>query len=103
MGKSTNGPGMEDCAVFAQEIERLTQYSVTLLVELDGSPDAAGWRVHALETRGGSVNPSEARSVSATVRWPHREYATFAGAVFSVLAWLDSLIAQDRFQEIVTE
>lgn len=100
MGKPTNGPGMEDCAVYAQEITRLTQYSLTLLVELDGSCDEPRWRVHALAARGGSVNPSEGRSVSATVLWPHREYATFAGAVFSLLAWTDSLIAQDRYQEI---
>jgi hypothetical protein len=100
MGKSTNGPGMADCAVYAQEITKQTQYSVTLLVELDGSQDDARWRVHALGTRGGSIDPLEGRSVSATVLWPHREYATFSGAVFCVLAWLDSLIAQDRFQEI---
>jgi len=103
MGKSSNGPDLADCALYACEIQNQTGYSVTLLLDLDGCSVAPRWRIHALAALGGSVNPSTSRSVSATLLWPHREYATFSGALFCLLAWLDSLIAQDKFQAVVTE
>jgi len=91
---------MQDCAIYAIEIQKQTGYSLTLLVETDGSSASPRWRMHALAVRGGSVEPVAARSVSSTVLWPHRDHKTFEGALFSLLAWTDSLIAQDTFQDI---
>jgi hypothetical protein len=102
MGKSEHGPDMQDCCTYLSEIQSQTGYSLTLLMEPDGSSVSARWRVCALAVKGGSVEPTAARSVSASVLWPHRDYKTFEGALFSLLAWTDSLIAQDTFQQITT-
>jgi hypothetical protein len=52
--------------------------------------------------KGGSVEATAARTVAASALWPHRDFKTFEAALFSLLAWTDSLIAQDTFQDIVT-
>src|SRR5678809_812511 len=59
-------------------------------------------RKHALAVKGGSVEATAARTVAASALWPHRDFKTFEAALFSLLAWTDSLIAQDTFQDIVT-
>ena len=41
MGKSESGPDMQDCATYLSEIQKQTGYSLTLLVELDGSSVSA--------------------------------------------------------------
>jgi hypothetical protein len=102
MGKLESGPDMLDCATYLSEIQKQTGYSLTLLVELDGSSVSARWRIHALAVKGGSVEATAARTVAASALWPHRDFKTFEAALFSLLAWTDSLIAQDTFQGIVT-
>jgi hypothetical protein len=101
MGKPTSGPDMQDCCLYMREIERQTGYSLFILLELDGSGDGPRWRVFVSATPPGGLKEGWSEGLGAGFLWPHRDHKTFEGALFSGLAWTDSLIAQARFQKVL--
>lgn len=100
MGKSTNGPDMLDVLQYIQAVEETTGQRVILLMESDGAGAGPLWRVHAFTSPRDLALLGESKGVGATIRWPDKHHKEMAAALFSLIAWLDGLWAQEKFQEI---
>ena len=97
MGKSTNGPDVTDVCMFVAEVQRQQQCEITMLLEFDGSGLRPLVYVHVLGTPKGNLPGSKDGIVAATGKYPHREWATFEGMLFALVARLDALYGQDDF------
>lgn len=101
MGKSTNGPDMQDCLLYLREIEESQQCSVTVMMEPDGFGSAPRWRIHVLGVAKMPTVTGHEAGVAAYAHWPHRESATFEGALFKCLALLDAEFGRREFQQVL--
>jgi hypothetical protein len=99
MGKSTSGPDMMDCLHYMRDIERVTEYSLFILMECDGYGVGPRWRVFVSATPPGGLKEGWSEGLGAGFLWPNRDFKTFEGALFGGLAWTDSLIAQAKYQK----
>jgi hypothetical protein len=101
MGKSENGPDMQDCCLYLADIEQQTGWRVTALLERAGYGAGSFWLIHVLAIRGRPGEVEESAGVSVAMRWPHREHATFSGAMYAAIAALDGEIGRKVFQEVL--
>lgn len=97
MGKSGNGPDMQDCSAYIAEMSRARPCSISVLLEPDGSVGGCGWRGFVLAAVGASVVAKDAPCVSVSFRFPHRSAKTFEGALFNALVQADALLAREEF------
>jgi hypothetical protein len=97
MGKSTNGPDWEDIRIYTREIEKNTRCTVTLIWDIDGFGDGPRWRIHAMAMPKEPDDPAMVRGVGVFGYWPHRDFRSLEGCVFTLLARLDAEIGRDEF------
>ncbi len=100
MGKHTNGPDWNDIGTYAKSISDTSESFVCLLLDFDGSNVVPRWRITAFTQPKSPYVLAEGNGYGASALWPHREHLTMEGAVFNLLATLDSMIARDRFLDI---
>jgi hypothetical protein len=103
MGKLGNGPDMQDCSLWAKELEENHNCTITVLLELGGSIVGSHWLVHALAVPRGALNAREEAMPAVYVRFPHRDHKTFEGALFQLLVLLDAEFAKAEFRKIVNQ
>ncbi len=97
MGKSDNGPDMQDCAQYLSLIEKQNGVITTVILTSDGSRYGQGWLLHVLSVVEGDLTGQSGRGVGTTGRWPHREHRTFEGALYGLLAAHDAALSRQDF------
>lgn len=102
MGKSTNGPDWEDIRIYVREIQKNCKCTVTLIWAIDGFGDGPRWRIHAMATAQEPVVESGGRGVGVYAYYPHRDFRSLEGCVFTLLARLDAEIGREEFIRIIT-
>ena len=89
MGKSDNGPDMQDCNLMMVALGELHGVNVSLVVQPDGGSGTASLELVAIATQRDGTKAAPLRSVSRKHHWPNVDSKTFEGAVYKLLHELD--------------
>jgi hypothetical protein len=101
MGKPTSGPDWEDIRIYMGEMRKHNKCTITLIWDCDGFGDVPRWRIHAMATPQTNNDPSMVRGVGVYAHYPHREFLSLEGCVFTLLARLDAEIGRETFQRVL--
>jgi hypothetical protein len=101
MGKSENGPGMQDCAMYLNQIQTGTNSQVSILIEV-AEKDGGGTLSYALVACSRDLTvDGPAWSCSVTGKWPCKKHKTFESCLFWALGSVDAEIGRMTFQEVL--
>lgn len=89
MGKSDNGPDMQDCNLMMVAIGELHGVNVSLTVRPAGGSDMAAVEIVAVAVQRNAREAVRLNSVSRKHHWPNVDSKTFEGAVYKLLHELD--------------
>lgn len=92
MGKLVIGPCWTDVTTLWWEIEKAHSCSISVLLDLDGSVGGCGVFASAVALKKRPVSLEDAALAHGTMRYPHREAATFEIGLFKLLYSLEHLI-----------
>jgi hypothetical protein len=98
MGKSMSGPDWEDIRIYMGEITKHNKCTVTLIWDCDGFGVVPRWRIHAMGSPKQPDDPGMIRGVGVYAYYPHRDFMSLEGCVFTLLARLDAELGRAEFQ-----
>jgi hypothetical protein len=101
MGKSMSGPDWEDIRIYMGEISKHNKCTVTLIWDCDGFGDVPRWRIHAMASPNSPDNPAFTVGVGVYAHYPHRDFKSLEGCVFTLLARCDAEIGRAQFQRVL--
>lgn len=99
MGKSENGPGMLDCAMYLEEIQKNTDSRISVLLEADGAFVGSRICYAVVATSKTLTVDGPSWSCSVTGRWPCTKHKSFEACLFWALGGIDAEIARQHFQQ----
>lgn len=97
MGKSGNGPDMQDCSDYARLIGENVSCTVSILLEPVTRLDTSSWHVSVLAVSRELTPLGPVWSVCVTAHWPSRAYREFPAALYGALAQADAEIGKRAF------
>jgi len=101
VGKSVNGPDMQDCLLQLTAMQESARCTITLLLEPDGCGAGPRWQLHALAVGEPAPNPEQVWTSAARCYWPSRYHKTFEGALFKLLCDLDVVLTQSTMFRVL--
>jgi len=98
MGKSTNGPEMQDILTYLHQMDKQNNTTTTILVIPDGTVIAPSCTISLLSVLNGELPTVSVEVRTTVVRYPHRDSKTFEGALYRAVIEHDKHVSARQQQ-----
>lgn len=97
MGKSANGPDMQDCLMYLHSMDEQAKLDTTILITPQCTATAWSCTISLLSCQRGVVPGEEMTVLHTQVQYPDRNSATFGGALYRAIVEHDKQLSAADF------